>query len=112
LRSGRAKSKSSSLELEKTNRLPDVHGSRAQRQVKIRRSALVVVQVHVTKPRPIRREQLLHGASNNPQVGVADVEMQAQLGQRIEQLSHLAGRVEVSGQVLQHHPHTSAPGIG
>jgi len=48
---------------------------------------LVVMQMHVTKPAAVGRQQLAHGTVNHHQIGMTDIQVEAELGKRIEQLS-------------------------
>jgi hypothetical protein len=95
------------LSLQQSNGPSYIHAAGAKRKVKVRGTSLVVVQVHVPEPRSVRGEQLLDCALPNHQIRVTDIQMQTQLGQRIEQLAQLCRGVEVAGQILQHQ--TDAP---
>ena len=79
-----------------------VHGAGAERQVKVFAAAFVVVEMNVLEPGTEGSEQLIGGIGLDEEVGVADVEMEGDLGDFVEDFGELADGVEVAREVFDH----------
>lgn len=65
-------------------------------------TTLVIVQVDMPQPRSVGSQNLFGGVVRDLQIGVADIEVQAELRNLLQEFSQLRGIVEISRQILDH----------
>src|SRR6266850_8499578 len=88
--------------LQRANAMDRVHGSRAQWQMQIGATALVIVQMDVLEAFSICVEQLVGRIDIDEQVGVANIEMKRELRHTVHQLANLPRGIVGAGQVFNH----------
>jgi hypothetical protein len=97
--------------LQLPHRAPQVYRAGAERKMQIGRATFVVVQMDMPEPGAVGTDQLVDRAPGHQQVGVPDVQVKPQLGQRVQQLAQISSAVEVSWQILDHESHAALRGI-
>src|SRR5918992_6173846 len=98
--------------LQLPHRSADVHRSGTERQMQVGGTSFVIVQMHVAEPASIRTEDLLDRAVDHHEIGVPDVQMKSELREWLEQLTELAGGVEVTGEIFHHQAEATLARIG
>ena len=84
----------------------------AEREMKIGRAAFVIVEVDVLETRTVRREDLVGGVEFREQIAMADIEMQADLRQGIEEFAQLPRVVKRTRNIFDHNTDPAvAPGV-
>src|SRR5215204_4261763 len=80
-----------------------IYGPCAQGEMQIGGTALVVVKMDMFQARPISGKDFVRGVEIGEQVAMADVEVQSDFGERVENLAQLARGIETARQILDHH---------
>lgn len=90
----------------------EIEGAAAESHVEVGVAAFVVVQVDVAQAMAPAVEDVVGGVVGHQEIGVADVEVEAEVGEFAEEFAELMGVVEVAGQVFDHEADVEAVAVG